>query len=61
MQGRDTKLHIQSSAQTALNISFGLNHVHEENYTHGDMKPHNQFLGLEFNFILQQQDASKKF
>ena len=58
MRARDAKLHNKSSVQMALYISFGLNDIHEENYTHVDMKPHNQLLPSEFNFVLQQQDAS---
>ena len=57
----DAKLNIQLSLQMRLNISYGLNHVHEEYHTHGDMKPHNVLLTSDFNFILQQQDATKRF
>ena len=42
-------------------MSYGLNHVHEEYYTHVDMKPHNEFLTADFNLIIQQQDASNTF
>ena len=44
MRARDSKLNIQSSLQMVLNISCGLNHVHEETCTHGDMKQHNKLL-----------------
>ena len=61
MRAIHSNLNIRSSLQMVLNISYGLNHVHEENCTHGDMKPHNELLTSDFNFLLQQQDASKKF
>ena len=61
MQARDSKIHSQSSLHMALNISFGFNHLHEENYTQGDMKPCNELLTSDFNLILQRQDASKRF
>ena len=61
MQERNSKLHIQSSVQMALIISFGLNHVHEENCKRGGIKLHDVLLTSELNFILQQQDSSKRF
>ena len=39
-----------------INPAYGLNHVHEEYYTHGDMKLHAVLITSVFNFILQQQD-----
>ena len=53
-RAKDPKLDIQLSLQMVLNISYGLNHVHEKNCKHGDMKPHNVLFTAEFNFILQQ-------
>ena len=57
----DAKLNIQLSLQMGLNIFYGLNHVHEEYHTHGDMKPHNVLVISDFHFILQQQYATKIF
>ena len=61
MRARNSKLNIQSSLKMALNISYGLNHVHEENCQHGDMKLHDVLLRSEFNLILRQQYATKRF
>ena len=58
MRARDAQLDIQSSLQIPLSIVYGLNHVHEEYYTHGGMKPHNVFLTSEFNLVIQQDRTS---
>ena len=60
MRARNAQLDNQSAFQIVLNMSYGLNHVHEENCTQCNMKPHNVLLTSEFNFILQQHDASNK-
>ena len=52
MRARDAKRVIQSSLQIALNMAYGLNHVHE------DMKPHNVLLTSQFNFILHKDGIS---
>ena len=51
MRARRANQNIQSSLQIALNISYGLNHVHEANCKHGDMKPHNVSLTSEFDLF----------
>lgn len=50
MRARNAVLHYGSFLQVALHIAYGLNHVHSENYTHGDMKPQNVLLTSAFEF-----------
>ena len=60
MPARHAKFDIQSSLQMASNITDGLNHIHEENCKHGDMKPHSVLFTSESNSILQQHEAGKR-
>lgn len=44
MRARDAVLDDRSFLQIARQMAYGLNHVHSQRYTHGDMKPQNILL-----------------
>lgn len=44
MRARDAVLDDRSFLQIACQMAYGLNHVHSQRYTHGDMKPQNILL-----------------
>lgn len=50
MRAREALLDDRSFLQIASHMAFGLNHVHSQSYTHGDMKPQNVLLTAEFQF-----------
>lgn len=50
MRARRAILDDFSFLQIALHIAYGLNHVHSEKYTHGDIKPQNILLTAKFTF-----------
>lgn len=50
MRARSALLHDRSFLQIARHIAYGLNHVHSERYTHGDVKPQNILLSSKFQY-----------
>lgn len=50
MRSRNAILYDRSFLQIARHIAYGLNHVHAEGYTHGDVKPQNILLSSKFQF-----------
>lgn len=50
MRARRAVLDERSFLQVASQMAYGLNHVHSQRYTHGDMKPQNILLSDTFQF-----------
>lgn len=50
MRDRQAVLDDRSFLQCARHMAFGLNHVHSQRYTHGDLKPQNVLLTSAFQF-----------